>query len=122
MTTTTTIDCKYNFYAKNIIVGNTLPKNTDPAIFSADKRRYPCATITAPSPNKPCISTASVELYEFEYVDKKTDLTHKLTDAERDALYKVFQCRSKAMEVRNVNVDIVRLVAENTIKRRLNIL
>ena len=62
------------------------------------------------------------ELYEFEYVDKKTDLTHKLTDQERDALYRVFQCRSKAMVVNNLNVDILRTIAENTIKRRLNIL
>ena len=62
------------------------------------------------------------ELYEFEYIDKKTDLTHKLTDQERDALYKVFQCRSRGMEVRNLNVDVLRQVAENTIKRRLGIL
>lgn len=62
------------------------------------------------------------ELYEYEYVDKRTDLTHKLTDKERDALYKVMQCRSKAMIVNNLNVDILRTIAENTIKRRLNIL
>lgn len=62
------------------------------------------------------------ELYEFEYVDKRADLTHKLTDQERDALYKVYQCRSRAMEVRNLNAEIVRQVAENTIKRRLGIL
>lgn len=62
------------------------------------------------------------ELYEFEYVDKRADLTHKLTDKERDALYKVFQCRSKAMVVSNLNVDILRTIAENTIKRRLGIL
>lgn len=61
-------------------------------------------------------------LYEYEYVDKRSDLTHKLTDKERDALYKVFQCRSKAMEVRNLNEDILRTVAENTVKRRLGIL
>lgn len=62
------------------------------------------------------------ELYEFEYVDKRADLTHKLTDQERDALYKVYQCRSKAMVVNNLNVDILHQVAENTIKRRLGIL
>lgn len=62
------------------------------------------------------------ELYEFEYIDKKTDLTHKLTDQERDALYRVYQCRSKAMVVSNLNADILRTVAENTIKRRLGIL
>ena len=62
------------------------------------------------------------ELYEFEYIDKKTDLTHKLTDQERDALYRVFQCRSRGMVVNNLNVEIVRQVAENTIKRRLGIL
>lgn len=62
------------------------------------------------------------ELYEYEYVDKRADLTHRLTDQERDALYRVFQCRSKAMVVYNLNVDILRQVCENTIKRRLNIL
>lgn len=62
------------------------------------------------------------ELYEFEYIDKKTDLTHKLTDQERDALYKVYQCRSRGMVVNNLNAEIVRQVAENTIKRRLGIL
>lgn len=62
------------------------------------------------------------ELYEFEYIDKKTDLTHKLTDQERDALYRVYQCRSRAMVVNNLNAEIVRQVAENTIKRRLGIL
>lgn len=59
------------------------------------------------------------ELYEYEYIDKKTDLTHKLTDNERDALYKVFQCRSRAMVVNNLNVEILRQVAANTIIRRL---
>lgn len=59
------------------------------------------------------------ELYEYEYIDKKTDLTHKLTDKEREALYKVFQCRSRGMVVNNLNVEILRQVAENTIRRRL---
>lgn len=59
------------------------------------------------------------ELYEFEYVDPKTDLTHKLTDKEREALYKVFQCRSRAMVVNNLNVEILHQVAENTIRNRL---
>lgn len=62
------------------------------------------------------------ELYEFEYIDKKTDLTHKLTDKERDALYKVMQCKSRAMVVNNLNVDILRTICANTIKRRLGIL
>ena len=62
------------------------------------------------------------ELYEFEYVDKRADLTHKLTDQERDALYRVYQCRSRGMVVNNLNAEIVRQVAENTIKRRLGIL
>jgi len=62
------------------------------------------------------------ELFEYEYIDKKTDLTHKLTDQERDALYKVYQCRSRGMVVNNLNAEIVRQVAENTIKRRLGIL
>lgn len=61
------------------------------------------------------------ELYEYEYVDRRSDLTHKLTDKERDALYKVFQCRSRAMVVNNLNEDILRTVAENTVKRRLGI-
>lgn len=61
-------------------------------------------------------------LYEFEYVDKRSDLTHKLTDKERDALYKVLQCRSRAMMVNNLNEDILRQIAENTVKRRLGVL
>lgn len=59
------------------------------------------------------------ELYEFEYVDPLTDLTHKLTDKERDALYQVFRCRARGFMVNNLNVDIVHQVAANTIKRRL---
>lgn len=59
------------------------------------------------------------ELYEFEYVDPCTDLTHKLTDKERDALYQVFRCRARGMMVNNLNVDILRQVAENTIRNRL---
>lgn len=59
------------------------------------------------------------ELYEYEYVDPRTDLTHKLTDKERDALYAVYKCRSRAMVVNNLNVDILRQVAANTIRRRL---
>ena len=61
-------------------------------------------------------------LYEYEYVDKRSDLTHKLTDHERDALYKVLQCRSRAMMVNNLNEDILMQIAENTVKRRLGIL
>lgn len=61
-------------------------------------------------------------LYEYEYVDKRSDLSHKLTDKERDALYKVLQCRSRAMVVNNLNEDILRQIAENTVKRRLGIL
>lgn len=60
-------------------------------------------------------------LFEYEYIDKRSDLSHKLTDKERDALYKVFQCRSRAMVVNNLNEDILRTVAENTVKRRLGI-
>lgn len=59
------------------------------------------------------------ELYEFEYVDPKTDLTHKLTDKEREALYTVYKCRSRGMVVNNLTPYIVRLVAENTIRNRL---
>ena len=62
------------------------------------------------------------ELYEYEYLDKRADLMHRLTDQERDALYKVYQCRSRGMVVNNLNAEIVRQVAENTIKRRLGIL
>lgn len=51
-----------------------------------------------------------------EYIDKRTDLAHKLKTNEIDALVQFF---ATLKENEDYDDDYVRLVADNTIKRRL---
>lgn len=55
-------------------------------------------------------------LSEHVYIDKKTDLPHKLKTDEINALCRFFaSCKLNE----DYDDDYVRLVADNTIKRRL---
>lgn len=55
-------------------------------------------------------------LTDHVYIDKRTDLAHKLKTNEIDALVQYF---ATLKENEDYDDDYVRLVADNTIKRRL---
>lgn len=58
-------------------------------------------------------------LTDHRYIDKRTDLEHRLTTGEIDALCSFFvTCK----ENEDYDEDYLHLVADNTIKKRLNII